>query len=1293
MSSKEQHELHLAESRKEWQQKMESTSLHLLKELGPWAAHGFLDRLTYAPQLADRPAPVPSAASGVESSAMATGGVDGIVTPGTAGSTDDPSAAPSSSSAEEAGTEVKLDLRTSDQGVLTQINDSNLLCPHRLPPDKWEMTPKVRALLEILDIQSRRPGFSGIVFVQRRQSAIWLAELIRRSKRLANCKLNAAAVVGHGEHRSSDPTSDSMHLKDQHNILTSFRAGKVNLLVATSLIEEGLDVMACTLVVRFDVFHTLASYVQSRGRARHPYSLYVLMVESDSKEKLRQMLAAAHSEEQLVREVANEDRALLRIREGEEVSEEFLGKEKVYRVEETGALATVNSAVALVYQYCTQLPRDKFCHMQPVFIFETDDKGSVCTIEMPINAAVRRVTSERYADEPSAKRSACLEACKQLHKCNALTDHLLPRKLLKEGIGETELDPDPFAGLGKGRRMHTYTVHGPRCLCAPPQVTPAKTVAELPSVLLFVYKIYVAHDFNDHRSFAFVSHNPLPYIKQFEVYDKSIDGNFMTGLKPLGRYHVDVQSLNACRRFNAALWGCLTSVKPNEVTYRQGRDHTTYMVLPLSSTFSSSGTDESIPEGEWADASSCEILQGCSDAWSIFDQVTMEKVVAMADPKTWEPVDLTNLESIPGRVVVTRYNMQKYLVKGFTEKTPRSTFPTDGRKEDSLTLNEALPFPPGHRAIRTAQTELPNMAAASVTANPANGEIEERNYDTYADYYEKSWKEKVQPDQPLMHAEFTGVRHMIPHVKRKIKASDSVLLIPELCLLFPLSHTAFFIPSFCIRVERLLNLEQLKAEIGIPVDSDLFEEAMTTPSGNPITNYERLENLGDALLKYTVSMHLFLKYPKLHEGQLSVMRMQMVNNKILCEHAVSKHVFHYLVHAPPLPKSWAPPGSPHRARIIADKTMADIMESLIGAYYKTRNSLEDALAFMSWAGIMVCDPEPVLHPEKFWAREGEPRRRNVGQALVLAGPLANFEQLRLGYIFTHKPLLVEAFTHASFKRAATPCYQRLEFLGDAVLDYYVTTDLYNNFPDIGPGKMSDLRMAGVNNEILAAIAVSHGYHHCLYHHSADLLGEMTVFVRWIAAGGTVAAASADEDRAADAPKVLGDLFESIAAAVMLDSGTEATGIVIRRLMKPYLDRYATPDTVVMDPRRKLQEICTLKGIFDYTEYRIVQGEERGGMGIGVFLKGQQIGFGEGGRFVRAKRTAARRAVRWLEQRDEQEAKELNRAAAKMARVGVSGTSSEGQMSVEGPASDSTVPPPDVIEDDGGGVRMMVEEVE
>lgn len=53
---------------------------------------------------------------------------------------------------------------------------------------------------------------------------------------------------------------------------------QVNVIVATSILEEGLDVQSCNLVVRFDPSSTVCSFIQSRGRARKQNSDYVLLV-------------------------------------------------------------------------------------------------------------------------------------------------------------------------------------------------------------------------------------------------------------------------------------------------------------------------------------------------------------------------------------------------------------------------------------------------------------------------------------------------------------------------------------------------------------------------------------------------------------------------------------------------------------------------------------------------------------------------------------------------------------------------------------------------------------------------------------------------------------------------------------------------------------------------------------------------------------------------------------------------------------------------------------------------------
>lgn len=57
------------------------------------------------------------------------------------------------------------------------------------------------------------------------------------------------------------------------------RCLQVNLLIATSVGEEGLDIQTCCLVVRFDLPETVASFIQSRGRARMTNSKYVVLLE------------------------------------------------------------------------------------------------------------------------------------------------------------------------------------------------------------------------------------------------------------------------------------------------------------------------------------------------------------------------------------------------------------------------------------------------------------------------------------------------------------------------------------------------------------------------------------------------------------------------------------------------------------------------------------------------------------------------------------------------------------------------------------------------------------------------------------------------------------------------------------------------------------------------------------------------------------------------------------------------------------------------------------------------------
>ncbi|MBU6327193.1 MAG: ribonuclease III [Verrucomicrobia bacterium] len=222
-------------------------------------------------------------------------------------------------------------------------------------------------------------------------------------------------------------------------------------------------------------------------------------------------------------------------------------------------------------------------------------------------------------------------------------------------------------------------------------------------------------------------------------------------------------------------------------------------------------------------------------------------------------------------------------------------------------------------------------------------------------------------------------------------------------------------------------------------------------------------------------------------------------------------------------------------------------------------------------------------------------------------------EIRLGYKFRNPLLLAEALTHPSLAYESQKAHfdnQRLEFLGDAVLQLALTEHLFRSFPDVTEGRMTKLRAQLVSRNALAQFAVS------LRLGNYILLGKGEE-----ASGGRKRAST------------LADAFEALLGAIYLDSGYSSARDLVVGLFEQEIGAISM-SSEEGNPKGTLQEILQAIGS-EAPSYRIV-GESgpdhRKVFHAQVFWNGLLLAQGRGKSKKEAEVRAATEALRkkiWL----------------------------------------------------------------
>lgn len=139
------------------------------------------------------------------------------------------------------------------------------------------ISAKVQCLLDYL-LQNPGSDLYGIVFVERRVVASVLSSLLNDHLATGKRLRSIPSVGGSSFSCRKFAITELVDRRSQKQALATFRRGQANIIVAASVLEEGIDVQACNVVACFDVPPNLKSYIQRRGRARHQHSRYGMLL-------------------------------------------------------------------------------------------------------------------------------------------------------------------------------------------------------------------------------------------------------------------------------------------------------------------------------------------------------------------------------------------------------------------------------------------------------------------------------------------------------------------------------------------------------------------------------------------------------------------------------------------------------------------------------------------------------------------------------------------------------------------------------------------------------------------------------------------------------------------------------------------------------------------------------------------------------------------------------------------------------------------------------------------------------
>lgn len=579
--------------------------------------------------------------------------------------------------------------------------------------------------------------------------------------------------------------------------------------------------------------------------------------------------------------------------------------------------------------------------------------------------------------------------------------------------------------------------------------------------------------------------------------------------------------------------------------------------------------------------------------------------------------------------------------------------------------------------------------------------------------------------------------------RRRRRRESPSLIIPEIARVVPLPYgmlrVVLLLPRVVADLEgQLLAVQCFRDQYdtlhSVWPSTRVMIEAMTGVAAATTYNYERLEILGDSVLKLFTTLDIFMSERFSGEGKLSRKRQERISNYNLIVQGNALKISLYARLTPYNARLFAPPAIAtllemdrmmlrwpfahrlfddgacrwkrvqaldvraerrfalfhlypdgrlvdtqqtahdptqrrHRGgatsklpvvtrfgRPVPPKSLADILEAQIAAFYLGPAGLEGAMEFLIRAGLcservrhyrnvrdVVSVAGALLADTEADAAGAVPTRLVSAQpdmSIIHPAPFIPdedrfpYEELEalLGHRFVNRRLLFLAVTHPSVDISHS--YERLEWLGDAALDWIVTRYYWEGFGDhrwMTPARITQARQTAVCNEAFARISAQHGLHRFLRISAPSLQLEIADFVQRCEAA---TAETARHGELPPAPKALGDLFESIAGALFLDLHFDigACESLLLPLLGHFLTHHADPYDLPDQPLHEFWHAMRIAGYAAHVTFRFENPSDHLAT-CRIAVKGRIIAEASGPNRMFARINACRLAVAFVEEQD------------------------------------------------------------